>query len=90
MSEKIDTKILQKIIGESVRTRRTEKKLTLEKLASMTNLDDKHLGRLERGEKLPNAKTFLTLQIALDISSDDIIPKYEKELEKLQLKIIHS
>lgn len=78
---------LQRVIGESVRMKRRAKNLTLEKLASMTNLDDKHLGRLERGEKLPNAKTLLTLQDVLNLSSDELIPKYKKELQKFKLKM---
>lgn len=77
--------ILQKIIGQSIRFKRTEQKLTIAKLASITNLDDKHLGRLERGEKLPNAKTLIKLQIALNLSSDELIKKY---LQKT--KVTHS
>lgn len=80
----INKTVLQKVIGNSVRYNRLANNLTLEKLASITNLNDKHLGRLERGEKLPNAKTLLTLQIVLNFSSDELIPKYKKKLKKLQ------
>lgn len=89
MNRKIGRKLLQKIIGKSIRCKRTEKKLTLTKLASMTDLDDKHLGRLERGEKLPNAKTLIKLQIALNFSFDDLIQTYMKEIKKHDNKFNH-
>lgn len=86
MGGKINKGALKTVIGESIRTCRNEQNLTLEKLASMTSLNDKHLGRIERGEKLPNSKTLLALQIALKFSTDDLIPKYKRKIKKLEEK----
>lgn len=86
MGEKINRKMLKTVIGKSVRTYRNKQNLTLEKLASLTNLNDKHLGRIERGEKLPNSKTLITLQLVLKFSTDELIPKYKRKVKKLKKK----
>lgn len=86
MKSKINRQVFKKVIGQSLRNKRTSKNLTLEKLASRVHLNEKHLGRLERGEKLPNAKTLFALQIELNFSTDEFIPKYQKEIKQLNQK----
>jgi len=64
------------ILGKHIRRKRKEKNFTLEELAQKVNIDDKHLGRLERGEKEAGAYTLGLLQITLDLNSDEYLNEY--------------
>ena len=70
------------MLGKQIRRRRQELNMTLEELADKSQIDEKHLGRIERGEKLPNAFTLTSLQSALKLSSDVYMPEFEELCKK--------
>ena len=64
---------LRKAIGKIIRKHRQNKAMSLEKLAEEANLDGTNIGRFERGEKLPNLKSFLQIVIALEMEQNDYL-----------------
>lgn len=79
-----DNELYKKLLGQAIRKRRIEQQKTLEQVASDTQLDDKHLGKLENGKKSPLFHTMLKLSRALDFSVDELIKEVEEELENKQ------
>ncbi|MEI5909137.1 helix-turn-helix transcriptional regulator [Bacillus spongiae] len=61
--------------GRELRLVRLEKGLTLEELGERARLDDKHLGRVERGEKLPSILTVYQLYLATGMSVDTVFKR---------------
>ncbi|MDX8361153.1 MULTISPECIES: helix-turn-helix transcriptional regulator [Bacillaceae] len=72
-----------KAVGKYVRLRRFSKELTLEDLAEITDLDDKNLGKIERGEKIPTTFTLYKLHKGLDMSVDRLFEHVTAELKAL-------
>lgn len=66
----------KKILGQRIRAKRKEQKLTMEQLAEKLDVSIVFVGEMERGVKLPSLKTFIALVNALEISSDELI--YDK------------
>ena len=62
-----------KSIGKNIRKRRDELGIKQEKLAEMANLSVSYMGAIERGEKLPKLKVFISIANALEISSDTLL-----------------
>lgn len=62
-----------KSIGKNIRKRRDELGIKQEKLAEMVNLSVSYMGAIERGEKLPKLKVFISIANALEISSDTLL-----------------
>lgn len=62
-----------KSIGKNIRKRRDELGITQEKLAEIVNLSVSYMGAIERGEKLPKLKVFISIANALEISADTLL-----------------
>jgi transcriptional regulator with XRE-family HTH domain len=77
-----DKELFNHIIGQAIRDHREKHHMTLEQLASITQLDEKHLGRLERGEKTPLLPTFYKITIALNLSVDKLFQDIQKQQKK--------
>ena len=60
-------------VGKRVRAARQAKKLTQEELAAMADVSPTHIGVIERGQKLPNLDTFISIANALDVSADYLL-----------------
>ncbi len=87
MGDKMDDKHFFKIVfGENLRQKRLEmdQKVTIKKAASLTNLNEDYLGRIERGEKLPSVHTIFQLFIGLGISIDEIFTEVYMQIEILK------
>lgn len=54
--------------GKLVRTIRKQRKLTSSQVAERVNIEVKHLGRIERGEKRPSFELIIALADALEAS----------------------
>jgi len=76
-------KLFSLILGRTIRKNRIAKGLTLEELASIIKMDDKHLGKVERGEKTPGSYTLTRLQIALKFNSDEFIHEFVEKKKKV-------
>lgn len=81
-------------IGEILYQRRRERHLTLRRLGNESGVSASHLGRIERGERLPTARILKKLAEPLGFSetqlleiagylshSDDRIEKLKKEIK---------
>lgn len=60
-------------IGKNVRKYRNSMKMTQEVLAEKTELSEKYIGMIERGEKVPALDTFLRIANALEVSADMLL-----------------
>ena len=60
-------------IGLKIGYLRRTRGLTQEQLAEMANMSTGFLGEVEREEKLPGLEIFVSIAIALDISTDYIL-----------------
>lgn len=57
-------------LGERVRIRRKEMKLTQERLAELVDLSQSLIGHVERGTRVPSVETLHRLCKALGVSAD--------------------
>ncbi|PAV28415.1 hypothetical protein CIL05_17430 [Virgibacillus profundi] len=73
--------LLKQIVGKNLKLRRTEMNLSQEGLTKESGVNDKHFGRIERGEKLPGFQTLYKLRTSMNISIDKLIDEVEKEME---------
>lgn len=78
-----ERELYKEIVGKHIRERRSELGITLEHLAEQIGVDDKHLGRIERGEKLPNSLTLGIIQIALSLNSDAFLSEFKERRKHL-------
>lgn len=76
-----EIELFKEIIGKHIRAKRLELEFTLEDLAQLASIDDKHLGRIERGEKLPSSYTLSKLQIALSLNSDIYLSEFKEKIK---------
>lgn len=61
--------------GNAVRERRLEKGLSQETLSSMACVERSHMGKIERGEHLPNLVLILRLAEALEIRAGELVDR---------------
>ena len=78
-----ERELFKEIVGKHIRERRLELGITLEHLAEQIGRDDKHLGRIERGEKLANSFTLGIIQIELSLNSDVYLSEFEERRKHL-------
>lgn len=60
-------------IGKNIRKYRLEKKMRQDNLAEKAGLSVNYIGMVERGEKIPSLKTFISIVNALEVSADMIL-----------------
>ena len=60
-------------IGDRIRQRRSELKITQEKLGYMVGVSNSHISSIERAEKTPSLDTLLLICGALGISTDYLV-----------------
>lgn len=69
----------EQLLGKYLRRIRMQQRNSLEEVAEMADLSATHLGRIERGEKLPSTYTLYKLKIALNFSVDQMFNEISKE-----------
>lgn len=78
-----------KQIGRRIRTLRMSRKLTLEKLAEMAKMSEKHLGKVERGTANPSIQCITAIAEALQLPISTIVEAdHERSREELTDEII--
>jgi transcriptional regulator with XRE-family HTH domain len=75
--------LISKAVGKYIRMKRKEKGLTIEQLAEMIDMDDKNLGRIERGTKSPYFTTVQKIAMVLNLN-DPIFQFVTKEMESIK------
>ena len=68
--------------GAAVRAARMERGIAQESLAGKAGIERSHMGKIERGEHLPNLSLVLRIARALDFSSAELIADTEARLPK--------
>lgn len=68
--------------GNAVREKRLHKELSQEALASLASVERSHMGKIERGEHLPNLVLILRLAQALEIRPGTLIDRAQELMEK--------
>ncbi|WP_217587477.1 helix-turn-helix domain-containing protein [Lentibacillus saliphilus] len=66
----MDEVVFKKQLGELLRRYRKQKLMTIEEVANKINIDDKHLGRIERGQYNISAYSLFKLIHVLEIHDD--------------------
>lgn len=74
--------ILKRAFGRCVRELRMRKGIAQEQLAVIADIERAHMGRLERGEKMPSLRTIYLVLDALDISIFEFALEMEKALRE--------
>jgi transcriptional regulator with XRE-family HTH domain len=72
MNSTRNEKVLKKF-GKNLQRIRTEKNLSLRKLADIADVDFSQIHRIEKGESNPTLTMLLTLSEALNISINDLL-----------------
>lgn len=78
------TETFKSIIGNHIRKSRMMMGLTQEEAAERIGCSAKHLGRIERGRKLPSSLTLSLIHIKLNLSFD-----YLKEFKEVLKQFEH-
>jgi len=65
---------LSVVIGQLIRNRRTQQKITQESLALQCGIDRSYMGRIERGEVNSTVEKLYEISNALEISAKDLLP----------------
>lgn len=71
-----------KAFGAAVRAARTAQGIAQETLAFRVGVERSHLGKIERGEHLPNLGLVLKIAVALDCSAAELMSATEANLPK--------
>ena len=67
--------------GVAVRARRLERGISQETRSSMASVERSHMGKIERGEHLPNLVLILRLAEALEISPGELVDATKELME---------
>lgn len=75
--------VFMKTFGMQLRLKRhnSSKKSTIAEFANLAKLDDKYLGKIERGERLPSAQILYNMFHGLGISIDELFKEVKVKLE---------
>src|SRR3546814_20165317 len=65
----------------AVRTARTERGTAQETLANLAGIERSHMGKIERGEHMPNLAMILRIARALNRSASELIAATENNLQ---------
>ena len=71
--------------GETVREKRFELGLSQEELANAAQIERSHMGKIERGEHLPNLVLILRLAKALAVKPGFLVDKAAEQIKQPKL-----
>ncbi len=71
-----------KAFGATVRAARLARGIAQEALALLVGVERSHMGKIERGEHLPNLGLVLKIAVALDCSAAELVAATEAALPK--------
>jgi transcriptional regulator with XRE-family HTH domain len=84
LEDKKYRELYAKALGKHLRLGRYAKNLSTGELADITDMDSVHIGRIERGETLPELPTLDKLNKGLNLSLDRLVKDIEEEIRLLQ------
>ncbi|MFV5383430.1 MULTISPECIES: helix-turn-helix domain-containing protein [Acinetobacter] len=65
---------LSVVIGQLIRSKRTELKITQESLALQCGIDRSYVGRIERGEVNITVEKLYEIAVVLEINAKELLP----------------
>lgn len=65
---------LSNVIGQLIRKKRKEKKITQEALALQCGIDRSYIGRIERGEVNITVEKLYEIAVVLEINAKELLP----------------
>jgi len=65
---------LSVVIGQLIRARRTQQKITQESLALQCGIDRSYMGRIERGEVNLTVEKLYEIASVLQVNASDLLP----------------
>lgn len=68
-------------IGETLRTERTERGLTLKQVAEGAHVSVSYLAEIERGEKDPSSRVLESIAAGLDVELSDLLVRIANSLQ---------
>lgn len=68
-----------RIVGQTIRRLRKEKKLSQDVLSGLAGIARTHLTMIENGSKQPNFETIWKIALALDLHPSELVSLIEKE-----------
>ena len=68
---------LAKALGERIRAQRKICRISQDALALACSLDRSYMGRIERGERVPNLVAIIKIADALGCSASELIGRFE-------------
>lgn len=77
---------VQSIIARNVKLLREQKKLSLEKMAEVTNVSKTMIGQIERGESTPTITTLWKIANGLKVSFSELIYAPRPEIKFVRKK----
>ena len=72
----------KKVLGEKIKNRRKQLKMTQFELAEKIGLHEKHISRIESGQNYPNLESFFNILEVLDLKMSDFDQDVELEQGK--------
>jgi len=73
-------------VGETLRQLRRKNKLPLRKVAALLDIDQSHLSKIERQQKIATREQIITLAKIFKIKENDLLVKYLSDKILYQLK----
>lgn len=78
----------ENIIARNIRAIRSSKKLSLQKLSSVSGLSSGYLSKIERSEKAPPLSTLSKIALALDVNVSRLLMEDPDEIMDVPLAIV--
>jgi transcriptional regulator with XRE-family HTH domain len=72
-------------IGETLRSERNERGLTLKQVAEGAHVSVSYLAEIERGEKDPSSRVLESISAGLDVEISELLTKIAASLEPAQV-----
>ena len=71
-----------KIVGQTLREARINKKLSQEVISGLADIGRTHLSAIERGERRPTMETLFRMAAALDMPASELVRQIEEKMGK--------
>ena len=72
-----------KIVGQTIRTLRNDKKISQDVLSGLAGIARTHLSMIENGSKQPNFETLWKIALALDMRPSELVTKIENAVQDI-------
>lgn len=86
IDKQIAERLWLQLISEQIKSHRENPLRTQEDIAESVGCDEKHFGRVERGEKMPSSLLFARIVIELQIDASALLKTYQERITAYRSK----